>query len=157
MYIYIASIAISYLIVKSNFENIEKKLRQSNLNIYGTASHKHNDNISLFIISCIPMINIITVIASIVSPDALYNTFKQAQCEIIIDDNEKLLNKYEKICNSGNEEKRRTIEKKIIIASTLINSGFNKEETLNKIMGNCTEKQKVKKLGTIPTIKKSSK
>lgn len=155
--LYIGIIAISYLVTKSNFENIEKRLKVTNLNIDETASDKYIGNISLFIISCIPLINIITVIASIANPDAIYNTFKQAQCEMIIHDNEKLLNKYEKICNSGNEEKRRTIEKKISIANTLINSGFDREETLNKIIENPTEKVKVKKLGTIPTIKKSSK
>lgn len=155
--LYIGIIAVSYLVTKSNFENVEKRLKEVNLNIEGTISDKNIDNISLFIISCIPLINLVAVIASIVYPDAIYNTFKQAQCEMIIDDNEKLLSKYEKICNSGNEEKRRTIEKKISIANTLINSGFDREETLNEIIKNPNEKVKIKKLGTMSTIKKSSK
>lgn|SRR5574344_1120031 len=149
LYIYIGSIIISYLVTKSNILKVEKRLKQDNINTKETICNANMRDFSLMIISCIPLINIITMLGSIICIDDLYNTFKRSECESIIEDNKELLNKYEEACDSNNHEYRKKLEKQITIANGLINSGFDKEETLNKIV---TE-DKIKKLGTMPTKK----
>lgn len=148
-YIYIGSIIASYLVTRSNVIKVEKKLKADNLNTKETINDKHMRDISLMIISCIPLINLITMVGSMICTDDLYNTFKRVECESIIEDNKELLSRYEEACETDNHEYRKRLEKQISIANTLINSGFDKEEALSKI----TEKNKTKKLGTMPTKK----
>lgn len=132
-YLYIGSIIISYLIAKSSINNVENKLKKTDLNAKDTVYEKNTRKLCILIISCIPILNIIISIRSLIKKDDLYNIFKEAQCELIIQDNEELLNKYEKACISHNNKKRRTFEKQISIANNLINSGFDKNEAFNRI------------------------
>lgn len=132
-YLYIGSIIISYLIAKSSINNVENKLKKTDLNAKDTIYEKNTRKLCILIISCIPILNIVISIRLLIKKDDLYNIFKEAQCELIIQDNEELLNKYEKACISHNSKKRRTFEKQISIANNLINSGFDKNEAFNRI------------------------
>lgn len=130
LYLYLGSIFLSYIMAKSSIKKSEKKLILNNLNAHESNDEKIEKAIYLIVISIIPVFNLIIAIGSFFAKDSLYNTFKQAKCEQIIQDNEKLLNRYEKICNSGNELYRRTLEKEINKANNLIVSGLNKDEVL---------------------------
>ena len=113
LYLYIGSIIISYLTMKSNIETIEKQLKEMNLNAKETENDKIDMKIVLLIISCLPIINLIILISVHFSKENLYNTIKEAQCGFIIQDNKELKYRYRRICKSGNEEQRRKLEKKI--------------------------------------------
>lgn len=131
--IYIGSVIISYLITKSSMEKVEKELIKKNLNTKETEAAENIKRIYLLIISSIPVINILISIRSLVCKDDLYNTFRKVQCELIIKDDKELLNKYEKACRLRNINKRRSLEKKITLANSLISLGFDKNETKTKI------------------------
>lgn len=132
-YLYIGSAIISYLITKSSMENVENSLKKADLSISKTEYEENKKRICLLIIACIPFINIINAIRSFFYKDDLYDLYKEAQCELIIEDNEDLLNKYEKACLSRNKTKRRTIEKQISKANSLMNLGFDKTEAFEKV------------------------
>lgn len=147
LYLYLGSIVLSYIIAKSSINNFEHNLIEKDLNTHESNDEKIEKSVFLLVISIIPVFNLIISIGSIFSKESLYNTFKQAKCEQIIQDNEKLLNKYERVCNSGNELYRRALEKEINKANNLIVSGFNKEEVLETVSD--------KRLNTM--LKKTSK
>ena len=113
LYLYLASIFCSYFITKSNITKFENKLKETNLNTEESFSEKNNKNIVLLVISCIPLINLILIIMALISEEYLYNIYKEAQCQLIIQDNEELLTKYEKACNSKNDKTRRRLEQEI--------------------------------------------
>lgn len=113
LYLYIGSTIISYLIMKSGIKEVEKELKEKNLHAKETENDKIDKKILLFIIACLPVINLVIAIINFFDKETLYNTIKKVQCEMIIQDDKELLNKYEKICNSGNEQRRRKLEKEI--------------------------------------------
>lgn len=113
LYLYLASIFCSYFITKSNITKFENKLKEINLDTKETYNERNNKNVVLFIISCLPIINLVLIGMAIVSDEYLYNIYKEAQCQLIIQDNEELLTEYEKACNLKNDKKRRRLEKEI--------------------------------------------
>lgn len=113
LYLYLASIIVSYKVIKNNIINFENKLKEKDLNTKENINDKNIKYITLFIFSCIPVFNIILSFIALVKEDALYNTYKEAQCLTMLQDNEDLLNEYSKACNLKTDRKRRLLEKQI--------------------------------------------